>query len=130
MRHGEGPCEDRTGLAILLVAVAEEERVRSGIAVSERTRLPDEAAGERRTTLHARARGDDEVRTDDTVAKTDGRFLHAIDTPVVEAARADDAGIGADLHVRDIPHIRDMCVGTDRAVGGAQAIDIAPDEVT
>ena len=53
VRHGEGPSEDRTGLAILLVAVAEEERVRGRIAVSERTRLPDEAAGERRATLHA-----------------------------------------------------------------------------
>ena len=53
MRHGEGASKDRTGLAILLVAVAEEERVRGGIAMSERTRLPDEAAGERRATLHA-----------------------------------------------------------------------------
>jgi hypothetical protein len=94
------------------------------------TGLPDEATRERRATLHPRARGDDEVGTDDAIAQRDGCLSDAIDTTVVEATCPDDLCIVADLDVGDIPNVRDMGMGADRPVRGSKAVDIAHDELT
>ena len=53
VRDGEGTGKDGAGLTVLLVAVAEEEGVRSRIAVRQGARLPDEAARKSRAALHA-----------------------------------------------------------------------------
>ena len=53
VRDGEGTSKDGASLTVLLVAVAEEEGVRSRIAVCQSTRLSDEAARKSRAALYA-----------------------------------------------------------------------------
>ena len=136
VRHGEGAGKDGAGFAVLLLAVAEEERVAGRVAVAEHAGLTDVDARERRAVLDAAAVLDDEVVGDDAVAHVDGSFGAAVEGSVLEAAGSFDLRVRAHVHVFYVASVDDGHVVADgaavrRPLGGAlgrkgfQALDEA-----
>ena len=115
---GEGTCEDGARLAVLLLTVAEEEAVRSRIAMAERARLTDIDAGERGAVLNGGTVLNDEVVGNDTVADMDGCLLTAVERSVLQAAGTFDLRVRAHVHILYITGIDNRHMlgnGTPRA---------------
>ena len=74
MGYGKRTGKDRTCLAVLLVAVAEEQRVRGTVAVLEGACLSHEAPCQRGAVLYAAAVLNDEVVGNDAVSNVYGRL--------------------------------------------------------
>ena len=125
VRHGEGPCEDGAGLAVLAVAVAEEQGVGSRVAVRKRAGLAHEAAGHHRVVFNLAAGGEDEVGGYHAAAHAHGVRRVGIDAAVVEPACAFEGGAVADGDVRDAAAVADAHVPAHASDGAAAGFGIA-----
>ena len=59
--HGERTCKDGASLAILSLAVTEEQRIRCRVVVTNRARLTYKATREHSTLIYTRAARDDKI---------------------------------------------------------------------
>ena len=59
--YREGTRKDGTGLAVLSLTVAEEERIAGRVVVSQPASLPYETTGQHRTVIHMRTGRDNEI---------------------------------------------------------------------
>ena len=99
--YGVRTCEDCASLTILTLAVAEKERVRCRVVVTERTSLTYEATTQCCTTIDCRATRNDKVVADDTVSDIDGCLLAAVQTSVRKEVYAIDAAVVANAYSLD-----------------------------
>ena len=123
--HGEWAGEDRAGLAILALAIAEEQRVGGGVVMPQVARLPDETAGQSGAVLNGGTARDDEVVTNHAMADVYGIELVAVDRSVLQTPGALNLAIIADTHILDVTGIDDLYVMTDRAHVGCILFGIA-----
>ena len=79
MRNGERTREDCTRLAILALAVAEKERVRSRVVVPQLARLTHKAAAERCSAIHLRTRRENEIITHHTSSNLHSSLSATVD---------------------------------------------------
>lgn len=124
----EGAGEDGAGLTVLALAVAEEQRVGSGVIVPELAGLAYEAAREGDSVLDGGSAADDEVVTDHSDADMDGGGGVAVDAAVLQARSTLDLAAVADPDVLDIAGVDDGDSLADGTDGGLDGVDVSPDE--
>lgn len=123
--HGEWAGKDRAGLAVLALAIAEEQGIGSGVIVPQVARLPDEAAGQCGAVLNGGTARDDEIVTNHAMADVYGIELVAVDRSVLQAPGTFYLAIIADTHIFDIAGIDNLYVMADRAHVGCILFGIA-----
>ena len=96
---GVGTGKDCAGLAVLALAVAEKERIGSGIVVSEMTGLPYETTGKCHAVLDRRAAAHDEVIANHAHANVYRSHFIGIEASVLQPCRAFNLTEVPDLHV-------------------------------
>ena len=101
VRHRKRTREDGASLAILALAITEEQRVGSRIVVPQLTSLSHKATAQHGAIIYTRAAGNDEIIADNPVADMYRSRFVAINTSVGQTARPADIRIVADTHVLD-----------------------------
>ena len=129
VRHREGPREDRAGLAVLALAVGEEQGVGRAVAVAEMAGLADETARERGVVRQVGAAFDDEVVGDDPVADPHRSGLVAVHAAVAEPVHAAEDGVVADLHPVQVTGVADDDMIPDASHGRFLRFRIGEDHV-
>ena len=99
--HSKRTGKDGAGLAILSLAVTEEEGVARRVVVAQFAGLSYKAAVEHYTIVDMRTTGDDEVIADDPVTDIDRCLLTTVDTAVGQATDTRDGSIITHTHILD-----------------------------
>ena len=120
--HGEWAGENRASLAVLALAVAEEQRVGGGVVVPQAACLPDEAAGQRGAVLDGAAARYDEVVANHAMTDVHGIELVTVDRSVLQAAGPLNLAIVANARIFDVAGIDDPCVMADGAHVGCSSV--------
>ena len=118
MRDRERTRKQRAGLAVLLLTVAEEERIARRIAVAQLAGLADEAARQTRRVLDLRTVLDDEVVGDHAASDHDRRIRPTDERAVAETRRTVHHRAVADADVVDQSCVHDLRPDADRAAVG------------
>lgn len=128
MSHGIGAGKERAGLAVLALTVAEEERVRCTVSVSEDARLSDEALGQGHSVLNRGSALDYEIVGDDVHSYVHRGFGAGNDGAVAQSGGAFYFGVVPYLHVHDVHCVHNLDVAADYSETGSDRFDIAFDQ--
>ena len=96
-RIGSGKNSAR--LPVLSLAVAEKQRIRGRVVVSQLACLPHEAAAQHSSVIYMRPGRDDEIITNHPMPDVYRRHLVAVDASVIQTACTTDAAIITDAHI-------------------------------
>lgn len=121
-------------LPVLSLAVAEKQRIRGRVVVSQLACLPHEAAAQHSSVIYMRPGRDDEIITNHPMPDVYRRHLVAVDASVIQTACTTDAAIITDAHilygtgvqyhymVPDASYSRSMFVGIKSVISFIRAI--------
>ena len=113
MGNGIGTGKECAGFSILALAIAEKERVGSGITVVDMTGLSDETAGDNGAPIDGGTGADNEILGNHIPSDINRIIFIAVDAPVFEFHRTGDLTERAYPHVFDITHVHDFAVVFD-----------------
>ena len=99
VRHRIRSGKNSARLPVLSLAVAEKQRIRGRVVVSQLACLPHEAAAQHSSVIYMRPGRDDEIITNHPMPDVYRRHLVAVDASVIQTACTTDAAIITDAHI-------------------------------